>query len=188
MEDHARFPLITLKMDRDRNKRCPFVTPDGCSIYEDRPGACRIYPIGRAAMKVDQERDAREKFFVVDEAHCLGFKENRQWTIKEWMANEGVDEYNAMNDQWLEIITSSKGLGLEKDVPRKIRMFFMASYNLDRFREFILKSTFFEHFEVESAVKEELTYDDVELMKFSFDWLKFSLFGEKTIQMKPQKM
>jgi hypothetical protein len=63
-------------------------------------------------------------------------------------------------------------------------MFSMASYNLDRFREFIFKSRFFERFEIESGLKSRLASDDVELMKFAFDWLKFSLFGEKTIQIK----
>jgi Fe-S-cluster containining protein len=45
------FPEIMMKMDSDNDKRCPFVTPRGCSVYEDRPGACRIYPLGRAATK-----------------------------------------------------------------------------------------------------------------------------------------
>jgi len=188
IDNHARFPMINLKMNQDQNRRCPFVTPDGCAIYEDRPGACRIYPLGRAALKVDREKRTREKFFFVNESHCLGLREERQWTIDEWMANEGVDEYNTMNDQWLEIITSSRGLGPEKDLSRKIQMFFMASYNLDRFRDFIFKSNFFDRFEVESALNEKLASDNVELMKFAFDWLKFSLFGEKTIQVKnPEK-
>ena len=91
-----------------------------------------------------------------------------------------------MNDQWLEIITSSKGLGHENDVPRKIQMFYMASYNLDKLREFIFKSRFFERFEVPPDLREKLTFDDAALMKFAFDWLKFSLFGENTIQIKPR--
>ncbi len=33
------FPEVMLKMDTE-TKRCPFVTSEGCSIYEDRPGAC----------------------------------------------------------------------------------------------------------------------------------------------------
>jgi hypothetical protein len=31
---------------------------------------------------------------------------------------------------------------------------------------------------------EMLKSDDVALMRFAFDWLKFSLFGEKTIRLK----
>jgi hypothetical protein len=171
-------------MDVDRNRRCPFVTPEGCTIYEDRPGACRIYPIGRAALKVDREKQTREKFFIVDEEHCLGFREDREWTLEEWMANEGLDEYNAMNDQWLEIITSRKRLGEKEDIPRKFQMFYMASYNLDVFRRLICETKFFDIFQLKAEKIERLATNDVSLMQFAFDWLKFSLFGEKTIEMK----
>ena len=184
MDNHPQFPMIKLKMLNDEKRRCPFVSPDGCTIYEDRPGACRIYPLGRAATKPDAQGDTREKFFIVNESHCLGFKEDREWTIEEWITNEGVDEYNTMNDQWIEIITSQKTIGPEKNLHQKIQMFSMASYNLDKFRDFIFKSRFFERFEVKSELKSTLASDDVELMKFAFDWLKFSLFGEKTIQIK----
>jgi len=186
IDNNSRFPMIKLKMNQDEKKKCPFVSSDGCIIYEDRPGACRIYPLGRAATKPDSQRDIREKYFIVDEDHCLGFQEDREWIIEKWLKNEGVDEYNKMNDQWLGIITSQKSLGPEKDYHQKIQMFFMASYNLDKFREFVFKSKFFKRFKIETTHKESLSSDDVELMKFAFGWLKFSLFGEKTIQIKPQ--
>lgn len=182
---HPRFPMINLKMDVDRNRKCPFVTPEGCTIYGDRPGACRIYPIGRAALKLDREEQTREKFFIVDEEHCLGFREEREWTLEEWMASEGVDQYNAMNDQWLEIIASQKRLGKKEDISRKIQMFYMASYNLDVFRRLIFETRFSSIFQLEAEKKERLATDDVSLMQFAFDWLRFSLFGEKTIEMKP---
>ena len=184
MDRHPRFPMVKLVMNRDEKRRCPFVSSDGCAIYEDRPLACRIYPLGRAATNPDARGDTREKFFIVDEKHCMGFQEEREWTVEEWLKNEGVDEYNTMNDQWLEIVTSQKNLGPEKDTQRKIQMFFMASYNLDKFRDFVFKSKFFDRFEVEPQLKDKLVSDDVELMKFAFDWLKFSLFGEKMIQIK----
>jgi Fe-S-cluster containining protein len=183
----SRFPMVRLKMNRDAKKSCPFVSPDGCTIYEDRPGACRIYPLGRAATKPDVRTKALEKFFLVVEDHCLGFQEDREWTVDEWMKHEGIHEYNAMNDPWLEIITSQKSLGPEKDHHRKMQMFFMASYNLDRFREFLFKSSFFELFDIDPDAQEDLATDDVALMQFAFKWLNFSLFGDKTMQIKSQK-
>ena len=39
---------------------------------------------------------------------------------------------------------------------------------------------FFDLFEVGEVRRQRLASDDVELMKFAFDWLKFSLFGEET--------
>jgi Fe-S-cluster containining protein len=180
---HPRFPMVLLKM-RVEDKKCPFVTPEGCSIYEDRPGACRIYPIGRASMKVDREKEAREKFFVVREDHCLGFREEQTWTIEEWTADQGLDEYSAMNDLWLEIISSQRSLGPEKEIPRKMQMFSMASYNLDKFRKFVFESRFLQLFDVASQTREKLTRDDRALLSFAFDWLKFSLFGMKTMKLR----
>ncbi|MEE4351235.1 MAG: YkgJ family cysteine cluster protein [Desulfatiglans sp.] len=185
MDDHKRFPMVYLKMSPDDNKRCPFVSPNGCTIYEDRPGACRIYPLGRATAKPEGGRNNTiEDFFVVEEAHCLGFKEEKEWSIDEWMKNEGLKEYNEMNDHWLDILASGKSLGQNEDVPRKIQMFFMASYNLDRFRDFIFRSRFLDLFHIESDLRDSLKSDDVALLIFAFDWLKFSLFGEQTIHIK----
>ena len=180
---HPRFPMVLLKM-RAEDKKCPFVAPDGCLVYGDRPGACRIYPIGRASIKVGQEKEAREKFFVVREEHCLGFGEERAWTIEEWTADQGLDEYNTMNDLWLEIISSPRSLGPEKEIPRKMQMFSMASYNLDKFRKFVFESRFLQLFDVDSKMIETLAKDDRELIKFAFSWLEFSLFGLNTIKIK----
>ena len=184
LDNNSRFPMVKLKMMSDQKQACPFVTNDGCSIYEDRPEACRLYPVGRASAMVDGEKDARERFFMVAESHCQGFKEKHEWTLDDWINHEGVKKYNSMNDQWLGIITSPKSLGPKTHIPQKHRMFFMASYNLDKFRDFLFKSGFFNRFEVDSDLKEKLPNNDTALMLFAFDWLKFSLFGEKTIQLK----
>lgn len=184
MDKRSRFPSLFLKMSQSADKKCPFVTGKGCCIYDDRPGACRIYPLGRASMKVDREKETRENFFVVQEAHCLGFQEEKGWTAQEWMADQGVTEYNEMNDKWLEIVTSSKGLGLKGDIERKLQMFSMASYNVDKFRSFIFESRFFDLFSVTPEMKKRWVSDDVELLKLSVEWLKFSLFGERTMQLK----
>ena len=37
-------PLVILKMN-ESDKKCPFVTQDGCTVYEDRPWPCRLYPL-----------------------------------------------------------------------------------------------------------------------------------------------
>jgi Fe-S-cluster containining protein len=47
--------MVKLSMGRDEGHRCPFVTDKGCSIYEDRPEACRLYPVGWAPAWVDGE-------------------------------------------------------------------------------------------------------------------------------------
>ncbi|RLB41363.1 MAG: YkgJ family cysteine cluster protein [Deltaproteobacteria bacterium] len=181
-EEGLVFPLVKLNMHPESG-RCPFVTRQGCAIYEDRPGACRLYPIGMAsAFPVGGEK-AKEKFFIVSESHCLGFKENKEWTIEEWLKHEGVTHYNTMNDPWMRIVTASRSLSQGAVLDQKLKMFFMASYNLDRFRAFVFHSPFFEKFEVLEEIKLKIAEDDVELMKFGFEWLRFALFGEKTMKL-----
>ncbi len=183
---HRRFPMVKLRMRDNEKKTCPFVTEEGCSIYEDRPGACRIYPVGRAAQMINakDEIKTKEKYFLVEETHCRGFEEKRIWTLEEWMGHEGVRKYNAVNDKWLEITGSINSLGPKEAIQKKMQMFFMASYNLDKFKNFIFQSKFFDLFDIDPALKDTMQGDDEALLGFAFDWLKFSLFGEKTIKQK----
>ena len=84
----------------------------------------------------------------------------------------------------MEVITSKKDLGNGDILVKKIQMFYMASYNLDKFKDFLFNSAFFNRFEVSQSVKNKIYQNDEELIKFSFKWLKFSLFGESTIQLR----
>jgi Fe-S-cluster containining protein len=184
VKQQGRFPLLRLKMNQDSERRCPFVVKEGCEVYDDRPGACRIYPLGRAASKVDGGRETRTRFFLVREPHCLGLQEQKTWTIEEWLESEALNEYIDLNDQWLEITTSRKSLGRKSDVLRKIQMFTMASYNLDRFKTFVFESRFLDLFEVDPDLRARLRHDEPALLRFAMDWLTFSLFGEQTMKLK----
>lgn len=185
-ERHPRFPLMMLRMLEGPEKKCPFVSPSGCSLYEDRPSSCRLYPLGRA-LRIDSRTDAEEKYFLVREAHCLGFLEDHEWTVEEWVNTEGMDEYDTMNDLWLEVLSFPRSLGAGNDLERKIQMFVMASYYLDRFRGFILEGPFLKRFEMDRSLREDLRTDDLTLLRFAFQWLKFSLFGEPSAQFKSKR-
>ena len=43
-----QIPMVMLKMKDADGKPCPFVGDEGCTVYEDRPWACRMYPLGMA--------------------------------------------------------------------------------------------------------------------------------------------
>jgi len=174
-------PVIRLRMNDDADKSCPFVGPTGCAVYEDRPGACRIYPLGRAASKIQDGRRTGEYYFMVKEPHCLGFGQDRRWEIGEWIADQGLDQYNAMNDYFLNLTAGRFSTRIKTLTESQIKMFYTACYNLDEFRKFIFESTFLSRFEVEQEPVGRLETDDVEPMKFASRWLRFALFGEKTL-------
>src|SRR4030042_1145523 len=98
-----KLPMVLLKMNDDAHKSCPFVTPEGCSIYEDRPWSCRMYPLGMASSKTAQRADGEEFCFVVEEEFsCLGLKEDKEWTVEEWWKNQGIDIYTKNNEALLD--------------------------------------------------------------------------------------
>jgi Fe-S-cluster containining protein len=170
-------PLVILKMN-ENDKRCPFVSQKGCSIYENRPWPCRMFPLDM--------NDDGTFHLITNSSRCLGLKESDQWRIGEWLVNQGVVPYDEMNQLFSEITAPLRAQELEIENPQIAKMIFMALYNLDRYREFVLKSTFLDRFEVEPIRVEKIKRDDVELLKFSFDWIKFGIFGQKLFWVKQE--
>src|SRR5574340_1523699 len=60
-------PVILMKMLPDETKNCPFVSPEGCLIYDDRPWSCRSFPLGPISDGPSSE------FELVKRDFCLGF-------------------------------------------------------------------------------------------------------------------
>jgi hypothetical protein len=184
--EHNNFPGVFLQMNPDEQRTCPFVAPEGCRVYTDRPGACRIYPIGRGSSKTRGQTQTRELYFYVREDHCLGFQESRSWTVESWSRDQGLEPYNYFNDLWMEIITHKGSLGQEEVLEKKMQMFFMASYNLDQFRQFVLKTRFLDRFEVPEPVTRQLRDNDEALLRLAFQWLRFALWGDPVLKVKTE--
>jgi Fe-S-cluster containining protein len=178
------FPEVMMQMDEAAGKRCPFVLPQGCSVYEDRPGACRIYPLGRGSTTHPMDGSKREFYFTVREEHCRGFEQVREWKIKEWLSDQGMDEYNRMNDLLMEFFVASRRSAGVTLTSQHMQMFMMACYNLERFRDFIFKSGFLSKFEIEPDLEEALRTDDMALLEFAFRWLRFALLREPVLAVK----
>lgn len=175
-----RYPVVMLKMTEDEAKKCPFVRTEGCSVYGDRPWACRMYPLGMASPKEAENADS-EFYFLLKESVCKGFGETTRQTVSDWLKHQGIDEYNEMGREFKELTLHDYFKEGEPLTPQKIEMFFMACYNLDGFRDFLFGSSFFDKFEVDDATQERLRSDDLELLGFGYRWLRFALFGEKTL-------
>lgn len=190
-------PGVMIKL-REEDNKCPFVTPEGCTVYTDRPTACRYYPVGMADFHEGGTRDAdgneevaaEEKFFfIVREDHCKGFEEDKEWTIGEWRADQGVDVRDDMNKEWLRLVMRRKSFGHQATLSEQAkRMFFMASTDLATFRRFIFESSFLDTYEVDEETLAKIKEDDVELMLFSFKYLASSLFGVQCLTIKDGKI
>ncbi len=175
-----KLPFVFLRMDEENEKRCHFVTDEGCSIYEDRPWPCRMYPVGQASPSDISGQN--EFFFMMTEDHCKGHEQDREWTVAEWMDDQGVAEYEEMGALFRDILLNPYLKDRPLD-PAHMEMFYMASYDLDKFRKFVFESRFLTRFVVEPELQETLRSSDKELMRFAFRWLRFALFGEITIEL-----
>ncbi len=169
-------PSVCLTMEESDRRPCPFVTAAGCRVYPDRPSACRTYPLARASRKHRVHGTVLESYYLVVEDHCRGFEEPRMWTVEEWIADQGLEEYHRKNNDWMDLVTHPRvrqGL-TEKQVP----MYYMASYDLDRFRDFVFESRFRQMFDFGDLNVERAREDDDLLYELALSWLKFFLLGE----------
>ena len=156
---NSGLPVVLLKMRDDL--RCPFVSDEGCTIYKDRPGPCRLYPLVRMRSKDE------EYYFIIRESHCEGFEENREWTVREWLEDQGVKKYNEMNDIFMELI-SAKYESQKVLSENELKLFYLACYDVDSFRDFVVNKSL--------NVEEGVLKDDEELVKFGIRWVKQTLF------------
>jgi hypothetical protein len=185
MAPGQKLPMVFLKMD-ETTKKCQFVGGKGCQVYEDRPWACRMYPVGMASGRTEQKPEGEEFFFILRDRTCDGLDEPHRMTIREWMHNQGTADYDAANDEFKAISLHpflTHGYALE---PEHRQMFFTACYNLDRFRDFVFESTFLQKFEIEPELIEAIREHDDALLRFAYRWLRFALFHEPTIKINPE--
>ncbi len=180
-DENLKYPVVLLKMEEDEKKRCPFVSDEGCRVYEDRPWSCRMYPLGLASPKEGSEALDREFYFLLRESVCRGHDEEHRWKVSEWLEDQGITDYDEPGDEFKELTLNEFFTEGKNLTPEKIEMFFLACYNLDKFREFLFGSSFFEKFDVDGKTKESMKADDVALLRFGYRWLRFALFGEDTM-------
>ena len=179
-----KFPVVILKMEEE-DKRCPFISEKGCGVYNDRPWACRMYPLGAAEPKSHPQRPA-----VSLRAPGGPVPRPRQRARRSRCANgsgrQGAEAYEMMSGGFKELTLhdfwdSDKPLtraagghvlhGLLRPRPLPpLRIRNRASCNCSR--------------STKRASKRSRT-DDQELLEFGMQWLRFSIFGERSMRLQP---
>ncbi|MDL1975192.1 MAG: YkgJ family cysteine cluster protein [Deltaproteobacteria bacterium] len=170
---NSGLPVVNLRMSKNAKQTCPFVTEHGCTVYNDRPGACRSYPIGRVAVKNEETQKDEEFFLLVREPHCFGFEEQKEWKVKDWLKDQEIGTYNRMNDLLMEVISQKNRTGKASLNEQEQEIFYTACYDLDRFRTLTHIKDFPENCRIEPHTVEK----DTELMQFALKWISATLFG-----------
>jgi len=66
-------------------------------------------------------------------------------------------------------------------------MFFLVSYNIDKFKAFVFETSFLDRYDIDADIVEKIKADDIALLKFGLKWLKDVLFKEGSFQLKEDK-
>jgi len=165
---------------------CRFMTPEGCSVYIDRPTACRYYPVALLSMRKQDEYTDTSSYALVKEEHCLGHHEPRNITIDAYREEQGLVEFDELARGWRQLILKKKSSGpsVGKPSKRSLQLYFMVCYDLDTFRSFVTNAGFTELYDLKAEEIEKITTDDTALMLFGFRFLRQVLFGENSIALK----
>ena len=181
------FPTVILKLvSAGAERQCPFLNEQGCTVYLDRPTACRTYPLERAVDRNVERGRPHEFYFLTNHDYCKGHYEPQQNTVKQWVRSQQLEQFNQMNDRWSEVDTlfgSNPWKGEGSGGPKQ-QLAFMVCYDIDRFREFAEAHHLLELYRLNREQKKKISEDDVELLKFGFEWLKDVLGGRSALMKK----
>jgi len=176
------FPDVLLKMMECNHRLCPFLSESGCSVYDNRPYSCRLFPVEQGAHYDAIQNKTEMIHFFRPPDFCLGKKESEPWTPESWIDDQKAGPHAEMTTDWaaLKRLFVENPWGADGPDGPKGKMAFMAVYNIDRFREFVFKSSFLKRYRVKSTVRKKIRINDVELLKFGFEWIKFFIWGIRT--------
>lgn len=173
-DPHTGFPVVSIKMKNDPEKSCPFVSPEGCAIYKDRPTACRLFPLARAVSASLGDGTRKEFCYLLVLPGCLGTQEKEVRTIDQWMDDQELRTYLAMNDCMVDFVLMVKRvLGRPLD-ERGLRKVLAALYNLDVFRQFVFSTNLLDAMEAGGEMRHRV-HDDVALLELGLIYLRHAL-------------
>jgi hypothetical protein len=142
--------------------------------------------MGTMGMRRKGSSELEDIYFMVKEDHCKGHEEPRTLTVREYRQEQGVEEYDEQNREWLDVIVKKRSAGPTVGAPseRSFQLFYLVSYDLDGFRKFTQSEGFNNLFDLDEETRKGLDENDKALLEFAMRYLQQVLFGELTIPLK----
>jgi uncharacterized protein len=182
------FPEVLLRMADTQGQPCIFLTPDGCRVYADRPHTCRLFPIEQGAYYDAATGKTAAVHYFRPPAFCQGPSEPCTLDIETYIREQGARDYCAMNLAWAQLrrLFENDPWGGQGPQGPKAKMAFMATYNIDLFRDFVFNSSYLKRYKVASALAKKMRTDDAALLLFGFEWVKVFVWGLRSPQLQPR--
>lgn len=173
-------PVVEFKPNPGSGYACPFVTPEGCRVYEDRPASCRMYPLARAIARSRETGEVTEYFALIEEPHCKGFGRRSGRTVRAWLKGQQVEKHNVQNDKLMALISLKNRILPGKLEGADADKFYLALYDLDEFRREIFENGLLEGLNIPDRIMAGLKKDE-SLLDFGIIWIRHELFGMKMV-------
>jgi len=170
-EAGSGLPLVLLRPPRGQDTGCPFVTDTGCRVYEARPDACRLFPVAQGSELTPA--GLQDHLYLRRPSYCRGFEASREWTVADWMADQGFVLEDPLRRIWASLLLA-QALG-GPATPDQQDLFYLAAYDLDNFRSFILTSAFPTVYGFPPETLAPLAENDPALLRFALAYVTATL-------------
>jgi hypothetical protein len=118
-------------MSDDNNKSCTFLDANGrCSIHEDRPGICRIFPLGRVYENGD--------FYYILQVNECPKKNKSKVKVSKWIDTPNLKTNQKFISDWHYFIKNVGKKVLELDdetVAKKINMEILQAFYVEKYNK-----------------------------------------------------
>jgi Fe-S-cluster containining protein len=167
-------PVVSLRFADGPEMCCPFVTPQGCSVYAARPTSCRLYPLARIVRRSPADGRLSEHYAVLKEAHCQGFEQAGYRTAGQWVNEQGAVKALEAGDKLMELIALKNRLRPGPLSQLHQEWVTMAFYDLERLKQEAVAG-FSSMREAQMPLPD--TDDDAGWLDWGLAWLIRALFG-----------
>lgn len=134
--DGSHIPIVVL--DERPDGSCKLMRRSRCTVQDNKPIVCAIYPLGRFLRPEDSEFN-----YIASHPSCLDINTGGQeWTLQEWLDKFNVRQFDAESIAWHSLMLGAAKitarLPLSKISQNVITAMFTALYsNYDTKRNFI---------------------------------------------------
>lgn len=164
-------PVVSFRFDAARGQACPFVTDAGCRVYPARPAACRLYPLARAVVRNPDSGRLEAHFARVREAHCQGHDRGAHRLPSEWIRDQELERYLALNDPFIDILRVKRCDHPGPLPPALRRLIAEALYDADAFRQRVLAPRTAMPRAPTADERQQMAGDDEALLRFAYRWV-----------------
>ena len=158
----THIPVVQLEMDPE-TLNCRFVSDSGCRVYDNRPWACRMYPLDVASR-------SGEYMPIAGKERCLGLNEPAFHTVGAWLESQGVRPYEEMERAFLQVVPPDFQPSSQMN-PGLGRVLFLA-YDIDRFIEIVNDPRFQTFYDVDDETLRRVREDDEALLHLAFRYVR----------------